>query len=197
VLALPTRQNSVTVQYETAQLGSPMQFIRLTQRLFNGRWFKALTRWLQVTARFLCSLPCSHRPASAFWTEPGASCLLKALKSCKFITPSRFGFSVQMREAFWIVNDLGAGRPQEKQHSWPVVACQPPPRLTILCEEACLCPIRGSLIQLPGDTGEDVDGPLSPSSGAHRAVQSFTGAPTYGIRIPNRNKFTAYRRTVF
>jgi hypothetical protein len=112
-----------------------------------------------------------------------ARCLLNVLRACKFITHRRFGFSVQMRGAFWIVNDIRIGRPPVYQHSWPVVACQPPSRLTTPCEEAYLCPIRASLIYLVGEAREDVDVPLSSNSSAHTALPSLTGAPTYGIRI--------------
>ena len=58
-------------------------------------------------------------------------CLLNVLRACKFITHRRFGFSVQMRGDFWIVNDIRVGRPLVYQHSWTVVACQPPSRHTL------------------------------------------------------------------
>ena len=138
------------------------------------------TRWL---AAFYVHYRDHKSPLLHFALNKGTRCLLNALRARKFITPRRFGFSVQMRRAFWNVNDIRVGRPPEYQHSWPLVACQPPSRLTTPCEEAYLYPIRASLIYLVGEAREDVDWPLSSNSSAHRVAPSFTGAPTYRIRI--------------
>jgi hypothetical protein len=153
------------------------------QRHFNGVCCKVLMGWTRWLAAFFVHYRVHKSTLLHSGLNKTTQCLLNALRACKFITRRRFGFSVQMGGAFWIVYDIRVGRPPEYQHSWPVVACQHPSHLTTLCEEDYLRPIRASLIRLLGEAREDVDGPLSSNSSTHRALPSFTGAPIYGIRI--------------